>query len=124
MSDWPPVSITVAIDCITFDYDWLRLTFFDGRLALSREKSGLFTCLEHCCLMWSRRDGITFVESFGGSFPLREFLTLEFLLLGLLACIFPFAGAAQAAKPKLTLDEFFNSVGFESVKVSPEDERS
>ena len=27
---------------------------------------------------------------------------------------------AQTAKPKLTLDEFFNSVSFPSVKVSPD----
>ncbi len=44
----------------------------------------------------------------------------KFLILGLLACVFPFAVAAQAAKPKLTLDEFFNSIGFDSVKVSPD----
>ncbi len=37
-------------------------------------------------------------------------------LLGLFAS---FSLWAQAAKPKLTLDEFFNSVGFDSVRVSP-----
>ena len=51
---------------------------------------------------------------------MRKSPTLEFLLLGILACIFPVAAAAQAAKPKLTLDEFFNSVAFDSVKVSPD----
>jgi dipeptidyl aminopeptidase/acylaminoacyl peptidase len=42
----------------------------------------------------------------------------------LFAALFCLAGAfplfAQTAKPKLTLDEFFNSVGFTRVKVSPD----
>ena len=51
---------------------------------------------------------------------MRKFLICRFLILGLLASTFPLAVAAQAVKPKLTLDEFFNSVNFDSVKVSPD----
>ncbi len=37
-----------------------------------------------------------------------------------LVSAFTFVAVGQAAKPKLTLDEFFNSVSFDSVKVSPD----
>ena len=44
----------------------------------------------------------------------------KFLIPGLLACVFSAALAGQTAKPELTLDEFFNSVSFDAVKVSPD----
>jgi len=50
----------------------------------------------------------------------QKFLMRRFMIPGLLACVFPIVVAGQAGKPKLTLDEFFNSVGFDAVKVSPD----
>ena len=47
--------------------------------------------------------------------PMRR----SILLVSVLSIISIFA-CAQAAKPKLTLDEFFNSVSFNSVKLSPD----
>ena len=47
--------------------------------------------------------------------PMRR----SILLVSVLSIISIFA-CAQAAKPKLTLDEFFNSVSFPTVKVSPD----
>ena len=41
-------------------------------------------------------------------------------LLVSLVCLFTFAAGGQTTKPKLTLDEFFNSVSFDSVKLSPD----
>jgi len=42
------------------------------------------------------------------------------VLACLLCLLLSFSLFAQTAKPKLTLDEFFNSVGFTAVKVSPD----
>src|ERR1022692_2377827 len=42
------------------------------------------------------------------------------IVLALLVCILSASLFGQAAKPKLTLDEFFNSVDFPAVKMSPD----
>jgi dipeptidyl aminopeptidase/acylaminoacyl peptidase len=44
----------------------------------------------------------------------------RFLLVLLLVCIFASVVLGQAAKPKLTLEEFFNSASFPVVKLSPD----
>jgi dipeptidyl aminopeptidase/acylaminoacyl peptidase len=44
----------------------------------------------------------------------------KFLISALLTFAFTFSVVGQTTKPKLTLDEFFNSVSFDSVKVSPD----
>jgi dipeptidyl aminopeptidase/acylaminoacyl peptidase len=44
----------------------------------------------------------------------------KLLMLVSLAVSVTFAAVGQTTKPKLTLDEFFNSVSFDSVKVSPD----
>ncbi len=48
---------------------------------------------------------------------MRRSILLVFLVSVICASIFAYA---QTAKPKLTLDEFFNSVSFPAVKVSPD----
>ena len=50
---------------------------------------------------------------------MRNSLMRKSLLMSLVF-LFTFAAVGQTAKPKLTLDEFFNSVSFESVKLSPD----
>jgi dipeptidyl aminopeptidase/acylaminoacyl peptidase len=47
-------------------------------------------------------------------------MTIRKLLLAVLVAAFAIVSALAADKPKLTLDEFFNSVGFTSVKLSPD----
>ncbi len=44
----------------------------------------------------------------------------RFILFAALLCVISSALAGQSAKPKLTLDEFFNSVDFPDVQVSPD----
>jgi len=55
-------------------------------------------------------------------FSLRRSVWLVSLLSVISASVFthPIFAEAQTAKPKLTLDEFFNSVSFPSVRVSPD----
>ncbi len=47
-------------------------------------------------------------------------LALRITLLVSLSCAISMSSIAQTSKPKLTIDEFFNSVSFPDVKVSPD----
>src|ERR1700720_3798509 len=50
----------------------------------------------------------------------RSILVLLLFLILIFPSAQPVLAEAQSAKPTLTLDEFFNSVSFPSVKVSPD----